>query len=62
MARTVTARRKLITTIIAWTIGIVILFPILWIIFLSFKAEGDAIKTPIEVLTSAWYFESYAVV
>ena len=62
MARTVTTNRKLITTIIAWTIGIVIFFPILWIIVLSFKTEGDAIRTPIEVLTSAWTLESYAVV
>ena len=62
MARTVTTNRKLITTIIAWTIGIVIFFPILWIIVLPFKTEGDAIRTPIEVLTSAWTLESYAVV
>ena len=62
MARTVTTNRKLITTIIAWTIGIVIFFPILWIVVLSFKTEGDAIRTPIEVLTSAWTLESYAVV
>ncbi|ADE39211.1 carbohydrate ABC transporter permease [Candidatus Puniceispirillum marinum] len=62
MARTVTTNRKLITTIIAWTIGILIFFPILWIIVLSFKTEGDAIRTPIEVLTSAWTLESYAVV
>ncbi|WP_438996973.1 carbohydrate ABC transporter permease [Candidatus Puniceispirillum sp.] len=62
MARTITTNRKLITTIIAWTIGIVIFFPILWIIVLSFKTEGDAIRTPIEVLTSAWTLESYAVV
>ncbi|MBT6415487.1 carbohydrate ABC transporter permease [Candidatus Puniceispirillum sp.] len=62
MARTVTTRRKLITTIIAWTIGLAIFFPILWIIVLSFKTEGDAIRTPIEVLTSAWTLESYSVV
>ena len=62
MARTVTTNRKLITTIIAWIIGIVIFFPILWIIVLSFKTEGDAIRTPIEVLTSIWTLESYAVV
>ena len=62
MARTVSTRRKTLTTIAAWTIGIVIFFPILWIIVLSFKTEGDAIKTPLEVLTSPWTFESYAVV
>jgi sorbitol/mannitol transport system permease protein len=50
MARAVTTQRKTINTIIAWAIGLLIFFPILWIIILSFKAEGDAIKTPIEVL------------
>ncbi len=62
MARAVTTQRKTINTIVAWGIGLLIFFPILWIIILSFKAEGDAIKTPIEVLTSAWTFENYGVV
>ena len=62
MARAVTTRHKTINTIIAWTIGLVIFFPILWIVVLSFKTEGDAIKTPIDVLTAAWTFESYGVV
>ncbi len=62
MARAVTNQRKTINTIIAWAIGLLIFFPILWIIILSFKAEGDAIKTPIEVLTSSWTFENYGVV
>jgi sorbitol/mannitol transport system permease protein len=62
MARATTTRRKTITTIIAWMVAMVIFFPILWIVVLSFKTEGDAIKTPLQVLTSAWTIESYAVV
>ena len=62
MARATTTRRKTITTIIAWMVAMVIFFPILWIIVLSFKSEGDAIKTPLQVLTSAWTIDSYAVV
>jgi sorbitol/mannitol transport system permease protein len=62
MARATTIRQKTITTIIAWTVAMVIFFPILWIVVLSFKSEGDAISTPMKVLTSAWTFESYAVV
>lgn len=62
MARAVTPRRKMINTMLAWSVGLLIFFPILWIIVLSFKTEGDAIKTPIEVLTSVWTFESYLVV
>jgi polyol transport system permease protein len=62
MARAVTTQRKTINTVVAWGIGLLIFFPILWIIILSFKAEGDAIKTPIEVLTAGWTFENYGVV
>ncbi|WP_353472394.1 carbohydrate ABC transporter permease [Salipiger sp. H15] len=62
MARKVTTRRKAVVTVLAWAVGIAIFFPILWIFILSFKSEGDAIKTPIEVLTSSWTFESYATV
>jgi sorbitol/mannitol transport system permease protein len=62
MARATSNRQKLITSIIAWAAAIVIFFPILWIIVLSFKAEGDAIRTPLGVLTSAWTLDSYAVV
>jgi len=62
MARATTIRQKIITTIIAWTVAMVIFFPILWIVVLSFKSEGDAISTPMRVLTSAWTFDSYAVV
>ena len=62
MARSISNSRKLINSLIAWAAGLIIFFPILWILVLSFKTEGDAIRTPIEVLTSAWTFESYAVV
>ncbi len=62
MARATTIRQKTITTVIAWTVAMVIFFPILWIVVLSFKSEGDAISTPMRVLTSAWTFDSYAVV
>ena len=62
MARSVTQRRKSINTIVAWSVGLLIFFPILWIVILSLKTEGDAIKTPLEILNSAWTLESYAVV
>ncbi|EPX75411.1 carbohydrate ABC transporter permease [Salipiger mucosus] len=62
MARAVTNRRKAVTTLAAWLIGIAIFFPILWIIVLSFKTEGEAIKAPLEVLGSPWTLESYATV
>ena len=62
MARAVTNRRKAIVTVAAWAVGIAIFFPILWIFILSFKTEGDAIRTPIEVLTSTWSMISYETV
>ena len=62
MARAVSPRRKAFNTILAWLVGLLVFFPIIWVFVLSFKTEGDAIKTPLEVLTAPWTFESYAVV
>jgi len=62
MARRVSNRQKAATTLLAWIVGLLIFFPILWIVILSFKTEGDAIRTPLEVLRAGWTFESYATV
>ena len=62
MARAVSIRRKSFNTFLAWAVGLLIFFPIFWIFVLSLKTEGDAISTPLQVLTSAWTFESYTVV
>ncbi|KPP87925.1 MAG: ABC-type sorbitol/mannitol uptake system permease component SmoG [Rhodobacteraceae bacterium HLUCCA08] len=62
MARAVTNRRKAINTTIGWTIGLLMFFPILWILILSFKSEVDAIRGPLEVLSADWTLESYAAV
>ena len=62
MARVVTTRRKAVTSLIAWTVAVLIFFPILWIFVLSLKTEGDAIKTPLEILSATWTLESYGVV
>ncbi len=62
MGRAVTTQRKAINTSIAWGVGLLIFFPILWIIILSFKSEGDAIRSPLEVLAAAWTFENFGIV
>jgi sorbitol/mannitol transport system permease protein len=62
MARMVTPQKKILNTALSWTLAIIIFFPIFWILVLSFKTEGDAIRTPIEVLTSTWTLESYSIV
>ena len=59
MARKSSTLKTTVVTVAAWTIGFLIFFPILWIIILSFKTEGDAIKAPFEVLTSGWTLHSY---
>ena len=46
MARAVTSQRKAINTVVAWAIGLLIFFPILWTILTSFKTEAQAIASP----------------
>ena len=62
MARAVETQRKIITTIAAWTIGLIIFFPIFWTILTSFKTEAQAINDPPLFFTFDWTFENYAVV
>ena len=62
MARAVTNNRKMLNTAIAWTIGLLIFFPILWTILTSFKTEAQAINDPPLFLFFDWTLENYAVV
>jgi sorbitol/mannitol transport system permease protein len=62
MARKVTTERKVIMTAIAWTLAILIFFPILWTFLTSFKSEADAIASPPQFLFFHWTTESYAEV
>ena len=62
MARAVKTQRKIITTIAAWMIGLIIFFPIFWTILTSFKTEAQAINDPPLFFTFDWTFENYAVV
>ncbi len=63
MARNVTTSRKSINTIAAGALGLLMFFPVLWIVILSFKTEGDAIRAPLEILfNSGWTTESYGAV
>jgi sorbitol/mannitol transport system permease protein len=63
MAREVTSSRRAFTTIAAGALGFLMFFPVLWILILSFKSEGDAIRAPLEVLfNSGWTTESYGAV
>ncbi|MBB3392335.1 sorbitol/mannitol transport system permease protein [Rhizobium sp. BK275] len=62
MARKVTTQRKVIMTAIAWTLAILIFFPILWTFLTSFKSEADAIASPPQFLFFHWTTENYAEV
>ena len=62
MARAVTPRRKLITTLAAWTVALIIFFPVLWMILTSFKTEASAVANPPEFFSADWTLENYAEV
>jgi len=62
MARAVSTNRKLVFTVIGWTIGFVLFFPILWTVLTSFKTEGEAIASPPSFLFFHWTTENYAEV
>ena len=62
MARAVKPRRKALNTVIAWAVGLVIFFPILWTILTSFKTEAQAINDPPLFLFFDWTLENYGVV
>ena len=44
MARAVTTRRRIALTVLAWTVALVIFFPILYTIITSLKTETEAIQ------------------
>jgi sorbitol/mannitol transport system permease protein len=62
MARAIPARRRWLMTILAWAVGLVIFFPILWTVLTSFKTEGEAIAVPSHLVFFDWTLENYAEV
>ena len=62
MARAVSTRRKAFFTVLAWTIGFLIFFPILWTILTSFKTEGQAVELPPRFIFFDWTLENYSIV
>ncbi|HSI40884.1 MAG TPA: carbohydrate ABC transporter permease [Xanthobacteraceae bacterium] len=62
MARKVTNGRKAAITAVAWGIGLLIFFPILWTVLTSFKTEGEAIASPPSFLFFDWTLENYHTV
>lgn len=55
-------QRKIVFTIVAWSVGILIFFPILWTFLTSFKTEAEAIASPPVFLGFDWTMENYGEV
>ncbi|WP_333821887.1 carbohydrate ABC transporter permease [Pinisolibacter sp.] len=62
MARRTTLPRKLGVTALAWGIGFLVFFPILWTVLTSFKTEAEAVASPPSFLAFHWTLENYAEV
>ena len=62
MARAVPQSRRLVLTGLAWLVGFLIFFPILWTVLTSFKSEGDAISIPPQFLFFDWTLANYVEV
>ena len=62
MARAASPRRRLLTTLAAWTIALIIFFPVLWMILTSFKTEATAVASPPQLFSADWTTENYAEV
>jgi sorbitol/mannitol transport system permease protein len=60
MARAVTTRQKVFFTAAAWAVGLIIFFPVLWMLLTSFKTEVSAVASPPEFLGADWTLENYA--
>ena len=62
MAREVSKGRKAAVTALAWGIGLLVFFPILWTVLTSFKTEAEAIASPPSFLFFDWTLENYETV
>lgn len=59
MARAISTERRIAFTALAWLVGLVIFFPILWTVITSFKTEGQAVATPPVFMFFDWTLENY---
>lgn len=62
MARAISVRRRAVTSVVAWVLGFLIFFPILWTILTSFKTELEAFSIPPKFLLFDWTLENYELV
>lgn len=59
MARRASTTKRLILSIIGWSVALLMFFPVLWIILTSFKSQTDAIASPPVFLYFEWNLDAY---
>lgn len=59
MARQSTTGQRALVTLVAWGIGILISFPIIWTVLTSFKSEATAIASPPVWFNFDWTLQNY---
>jgi sorbitol/mannitol transport system permease protein len=59
VARAVTPQRKTMNTVAAWSVALILFFPILWTVLTSFKPEPQAVASPPIFLGFDWTFQNY---
>ena len=62
MARQQSLQRRSLTTAIAWGVGFLLFFPILWMVLTSFKTELEAFSLPPKFLFFHWTTENFGIV
>jgi sorbitol/mannitol transport system permease protein len=62
MAQKVSASRRFWIGSLAWLLGILMFWPILWTAIAAFKAESDAYSLPQTLFVSPWTLENFAEV
>ncbi len=62
MARRISNRRKWVIAILAWSIGLLMFFPILWTALAAFKSEADAYAMPQTMFRTPWILDNFAEV
>jgi len=62
VARALSTRRRVVTSALAWGLGFLIFFPILWTILTSFKTELEAFSIPPKFVFFDWTLENYELV
>jgi sorbitol/mannitol transport system permease protein len=62
MARRISPANKVLWSVLGWAAGIVVFFPILWMVVTSFKTELEAYTVPPSFLFFDWTTENYRTV